>query len=483
MAEMDARRAAIVPAIVSVGVFLAGATVLWALHWTRGRAACDQYEYHLPAILRFAQELPRPELHDYLSATTPGYHLVLAGVARLASPDAQLLQIVASVFTVALLVVFAGALGRAGARRERNWLELGALALPVAACPYVFTSGVWLLPDNAGWALALLTVLHFLRNPRRAGTLIVCSILLVLLVLVRQSHLWAAAPICAAAWLSSTADDDPSIDGALSAPMPRVAPMLKAIIACVPAIAVLGAFVWLWHGLTPPFFARQHLVANDSRINWATVPFILSLVAVFSPFYLGWLWPGVSKLWRESRPLLAIIAGTALVWSIIPETTFLREPRSSGLWNVVEALDKVGAVISWHGAPHTSPLIVLLAPIGAVMLAGWLTLVNDRRRWIAGAAVAAFVATQSANANCWQRYHEPFLLMLFPLIAARYGATAIGPGMGRRPSMLAAWRIVGPLALAGVLTAVTVGGVVFGRDPLHPDPKQTGVPTLRDPAR
>jgi hypothetical protein len=481
-AESDARRAAFLPTILTVGVFLAGAAALWALRWTRGRAACDQYEYHLPAILKFARELPRPDLRDYLSATTPGYHLVMAAVARLASPDPLVLQIVAAVFTVALLLVFARALGAAGARQGRNWLELTALALPLVACPYVFTSGVWLLPENAGWLLALLTVLACLKERMSGRTLAGCGVMLTLLVVVRQSHLWAAAPMLAAAWLHATPSSDEGVAGLILRFQRRLPRLLTAGLACLPAVGVFAVFAWMWHGLTPPSFQAQHLVKGGSIINWATVPFILSLVAAFSPFYLGWLWPGLVKLWRESRLLLTIIAGAALVCSIIPETTFLREPRSSGLWNVVEGLDNAGAVFSWHGKPHTSPLIVLLAPIGAVMLAAWLTLINNRCRWIAIATVAAFLAAQSANANCWQRYHEPFLLMLFSLIAAGYGASAVDPGMGRCPSMLAAWRIVGPLALAGVLAAVTVGGVAFGRDPLHPDPKQTDVPTWRDPA-
>src|SRR2546421_95887 len=79
--------------------------------------------------------------------------------------------IVASVLTAALLVVCARGLGAAGRMRGRHWLELGALALPIVVSPYVFTSGVWLLPDNAGWALALIVVLNCVRSRQTPGTL------------------------------------------------------------------------------------------------------------------------------------------------------------------------------------------------------------------------------------------------------------------------------------------------------------------------
>src|SRR5947208_1657978 len=86
------------PGAFMVGMFVLGASALWGMGWTRGRASCDQYDFHLKAILKFADELPRPDLHDYLSATTPGYHLVMAAVARAISREPLMLQIVASVF-------------------------------------------------------------------------------------------------------------------------------------------------------------------------------------------------------------------------------------------------------------------------------------------------------------------------------------------------------------------------------------------------
>src|SRR5689334_17442136 len=46
------------------------------------RAAQDQNNYHLRVIRTFAQEGGNPTFSDYRSATTPGYHLTLAAIAR-----------------------------------------------------------------------------------------------------------------------------------------------------------------------------------------------------------------------------------------------------------------------------------------------------------------------------------------------------------------------------------------------------------------
>ena len=466
-------------AALLIVAFLLPAMWLWAIGWTRGRAACDQYEYHLKAILKFAAELPRPDLHDYLSATTPGYHLLVAAAARLVSPNPIFLQVAAALFTVGLLALLARMICRAGQDRGRTWLELAALALPVVASPYVFTSGVWLLPDNAGWLLALIVVMTSVRSRQTSNTLMFGGLALAVLVLMRQSHAWAAAPLLAAGWMSSTQLSDARLAGALQQPARRLSMTLVATLVCIPAALILAAFARLWHGLTPPFFHEQHLVKGHSIINWATVPFILSLIGLFSLFFLGWLWTGVARAWRASRLTLVLIALATIAWAAIPETTFMREPRSGGLWGVVEKMESAGLSI----AHHTSPLLLLLAPLGAVMLAGWLMLIDDKRRWIIGAAVAAFVAAQSANANCWQRYYEPFLLMLFALLAARYGASAIDSGTSRRGSWLAAWRLIGPVLLTLLLGIITIGGLITGRDPLHPDPEQPAVSMPRDPIR
>src|SRR5690606_36064828 len=67
---------------VLAGVF----TLLWCglilLGVTETRARADEQNYHLPAVLHFAEQLPLPDLSDYPSATTPGYHLLLSLAAK-----------------------------------------------------------------------------------------------------------------------------------------------------------------------------------------------------------------------------------------------------------------------------------------------------------------------------------------------------------------------------------------------------------------
>src|SRR4051794_39707330 len=73
-----ARRAAVIMGGLTAAVLLA--LILWG--HDDHRASYDQNVYHLPTIRQFASELPRPDFSNYLSATTPGYHLILAILSR-----------------------------------------------------------------------------------------------------------------------------------------------------------------------------------------------------------------------------------------------------------------------------------------------------------------------------------------------------------------------------------------------------------------
>lgn len=447
--------------MVMAALFLAPAAVLWAMDYRRGRAACDQFDFHLKAILKFAAEWPRPDVSDYQSATTPGYHILMAAVSKVLGPGPVLLQIVASVFTVLLVWVTATAAVRFGARRGWSWWQIGALVLPVVWSPYVFTAGVWLLPDNAGWLLALLVLLISLSGwmgPERVSmrALLLTSLLLLLTVLVRQSHLWIAGPFVIAAWLGRTRDEEGCVASALREPGPRVRQAIGAMMMAAPALVALAWFMSKWQGLTPPTFQVQH----QHGVNLTTPAFFLALVGAFSPFFVAWWWPGLVRLWRSAWWWVIGAAAIGAILAAVPETTYLYEPRASGLWQVVRAMEARG--IAYIGG-RTSVLILALATIGAPMLAAWLTIIEGKRRWIIGSAIAAFVAAQCANANCWQRYHEPLILILFAWIAAGSSRPQ------REGGLLKFARWAGPVALAALLGALMVYGIATG-DARHANP-------------
>ncbi len=467
------RRAGLLAASVMVLFVLAAAWALILSGREHERSAFDQNIFHLKAIQRFSAQWPSFRFGDYESATTPGYHVVLATLHRFLTHDLTTLRLAGSLFTAGLVATLACWLGcRLGAARAI------ALTLPLACSIYVFFPAVWLLPDNAAWWALTALLLVLLRAPGSTSPAgewergLLVAALLVLLVMVRQVHAWMVVPIAAAAWLAWPAErDDPRDPQALLAGLwPPLGERLSAAVRVVasgfvalPGLLVLALFVRLWGGLTPPAFqpAGSLLTTKDytnvGGVSPATPGFILALIGLFGLFFAGFLWAALRRRAGPERgPDWAPVAGLAglgalagLVVSSLPHTSYLQMPRMSGLWNLVRAATPMG----WD----RSPVIIFPAMLGGAFVALWGMALPWRERWLLGATLAGFTLAHSAGALTWQRYFEPMVLLMLILSTASVVAQAPPPrparAAGTPPSAgdagsLAWWVWLGPLALA-----------------------------------
>lgn len=391
-----------------VALYAVAAVPLILLMGVRGRPGDDQINFHEPAVRTFAAQLPTPDLHDYLSATTPGYHLALAPLVRFVTGDVRILQLAGASFTVLLLVVLA----RAVATRTVSWVESAVVCLPFICSMYVFQAGVWLVPDNAGWLMVLLCLALALREPFTIRTVVLGGLALLGVVLFRQVHLWAAGVLWAAAWLAPGIDN-PGRLGQLFTRLPqRLRSLAPMLLASIPAFVVLAIFVRMWGGLTPPSFQGQY-----KGLNFAAFAFVLSLLGIGSAFFGGYLVDAAANSLRRHRLLLVLAAAGGAAIAIIPPTTYSQAAgRWTGIWSAAAKLPTI--------AGHTSPVMVVLSTIGAVTLALWCLSLRPRDRWIFLGALFGFAASQVFVAQLWQRYSEPFVLMLLALMAVRVEPTS-----------------------------------------------------------
>jgi hypothetical protein len=399
------------------------------------QARFDQDNFHLPVVERFSKELPRPDLADYASATTPGYHLLFATLHRLGLTNLTHLRLLSALLGAGL--VFTLALD--AARRNRHPFALTA-TLPLAASLYILTSAAWLSPHNAAWWLLAGLLIVALRPALDLASMLLIGSLLVLLVVTRQVHLWAAGLAVAAAFLTSPRAEDapasalpPSLlpPGLLPPPGDRAPALARAALMaalCLPAVVTLLLFVRLWGGLTPPAFAppRGSSLTTEAftivgGVSPATPAFILALFGCFGLFFAPLF---LSALRRDAlsphpRPghwLLPVSVGiaAALLLSILPETTYRLPDRIGGLWNLVNKLPTFA---------NRSPVIIAAAAAGGALLGfAWHTL-PTRDRWVLAVALVGFVTAHTAQALVWQRYYEPFTLILLALAATRTRAT------------------------------------------------------------
>ena len=439
-------RAPLVAALVAASYFVAALAAIFSGR-IPPRARYDQLLYHEPVIRGFLKAWPTFDFYDYLSATTPGYHLLLATVARLFSASTTALQITSAVIGAALVgTVAAACMARTTAGRAV------AFTAPVACSLYVFISAAWLLPDNLAWLGVTLILLSSLRTTFSTRCAAVGSLLLVALVLTRQIHLWAAAPLWAAAFLRPAHPDDlpaSTLADTIRSHFPtRLARTFTALAFTLPAFILIALFARLWGGLTPPRFHLQY-----ASINTASVPFFLAVFGVLSCFFLPTLLPRLLELTQNRRRLTLVVIATFLA-AVIPPTNFdYYAGRRTGLWNVVQKLPVI--------AGHTSPLILVLAILGGLALAAWLTAFDLRRRIILLVALAGFWSAQAASVELWQRYVEPFALILLAIFASQAaGLRTPNPDAPARSVLFRRAEMAFPLALAVAFAALNIRSLI-----------------------
>ncbi|MBO6512886.1 MAG: hypothetical protein JJ974_02825 [Phycisphaerales bacterium] len=431
------------PRWCAIVVILLTILAAWPLIFTgnvNGRGASDDLLFHWPTIQTFADQLPTPDLSSYQSATTPGYHLELAVIHRLGA-SRMIVQLYASLWTIILTALLAWRAGKAFGRAGV------ILCLPFLASMYCLFPSIWLLPDNAGWLCVLLLMLLALEYRPSLRVITVSGVVLIALVVIRQSHIWAAVTLAMSAWVG-TQTQVPAINKLFSDLVDRTSRLLPVIFASIPAGLILLYFMYLWQGLVPPPFQNNH-----QSTNLITPAFILTQVAILSFFFLPILMPQLKKILKSHRAwwIDALVFGF-IVGALPPASYYaVDQGRYSGWWNIIAEFPVIA---------DRSPVIVLGAPIGALFCVLWCTMVSRRDAWILAATLAAFAIAQSANHASWQRYHEPMLIITGIIILTR------APAAIRSPKRV----YFGCIALTIMLAAITIPTLINAQ-PVETEPQ------------
>ncbi len=476
------------------------------------RAKFDQDTFHLPVIRQFAQQWPTPDFSNYLSATTPGYHLAMSTLIGVSGKSDLVLTLRTSgavlIAFFFVIGVFAAALKwresqRSSPTRTSGYIDVAvalAIALPLLASSYIVQSAMYLLPDNLAWLFVSLVITSAVAISRagwrvRPSWLVCTSVLMMLLVFTRQIHIWAAAPIWIAVLVnqammrrgtSTDASTSPAQINPTSIPELLRAVTSRAVafgvVATVPAFIILGYFIWLWGGIAPPMFraATNPLAASGTGnatavtgLSPASPVLILALIGIFGTFYLGWIvsasmtasrgWlPRIDNLWGTLKAS-AIGAAAAALIAIVPPTTWSTPTRKGALWEITRRFEG-GSEFAGVRLPrlviadHTNLIMWFLAVLGGAILGLLWRGVDHRARWVLATALIAFTAAQSAQALSWQRYFEPFVLLWLILCVSnlRIGGRSGDIRMpAEAPPQMERWAWLGPVVLTVMLASIT----------------------------
>jgi hypothetical protein len=447
--------------VLALAVWFALAAAVIASGKIPHRVAYDQLLYHSQVITTFAREWPRPDLSDYLSATTPGFHLLLAALVRVFGSNFTLQQCVCALITGIWLAAMLWAADRGalvrGRTREYNISKL-ATVLPLFASMYVFASGVYILPDNTAWlGVIALLILTFARE-FTLQRLMLGGMVLLALTWVRQVHVWTAGLLIARAFLEGFNVSKTSHAWLPTSGSPGLMRALTnvtiAAAACLPAVFTIVYFYGLWGGLTPPTFSLQY-----HSFNPAGPAFILAVAGFFGCFFIGYILPVLTTV-----PRWAVIVGACVgaLLALLPVTAAGTPDdyfagRRTGLWDLAAKFPEVMG--------RTSPIIFVLASLGGAIIASYAVRWRLTQSIVMLCSVAGYSLAMSAGGELWQRYAEPFILMLYVMLIG-YTPHLHAPGIDAQSPLPARARFntavlakvawLGPTLLAMIFALLTL---------------------------
>jgi 4-amino-4-deoxy-L-arabinose transferase-like glycosyltransferase len=394
----------------------------------------DERVYHYPTILRFSHQLPFPDLHSYRAAQTPLFHLLMAYAGQVVGYEIwrlRLLQVLIS-YLLALAVY---ALLHRRLKLSRN-LALG-LSLLFVLSPYVFGQSFRLGTDNLALLFSVLAIerLERFRECDRLGPFMAGCAFVALAMLTRQST--AFLPAVAALYALRPASQLSVRDRGLA--------LLAVVASCVP----VGLLFLDWHGLVPvggdpsscglcvhgfgTGLSTQGLEVQTMELALVTIG--LYGVILFAPVLLSRIRSeardrDLRRLWNELRwPLVAAIGGVVLLVAF-PATPGTQ--AAGDIWKVAAHLPAIDG---------TSLVFWVLVPLGGAVL--WARLMRASHPWLAGIVAVCFLISAVAIRYPWQKYVDPFALLILLLTV-------------RATDLDARWKLAGAAALAALFLAYTI---------------------------
>jgi hypothetical protein len=400
--------------VVAIYVATSGALILFLDYGgeacsagVHGRwVACDQID-HL-GLINDLIEHPSSVV-DYgnpgLIATLPGFHLLVALVARLLGHEAL------GPDTWLRLVPFGFGLGVAWIL-WRIYRDLSSdpsyaalLCLPILWSHYFYLSSLFLVTDSAAYLGYVFLLLAYLRFPRRG---LAIGLAATAMVSARQIFL----PVIATHFFALARGVRPrSLDRGC---------VLAVLLGVLPPIAVVLVWVLAWQGLVPPEVRSFH--EGRSFVELGPIVQAAGLTGVLAIPYGFLAYPALLGLERRRVVTIVAVASAAAValWLLTPTTRDL----DAGRWgSFVWLLARVSPAIGERA------LLVLPALLVGFVAAGLMIELARVRHYLPIELImfALYAAALSMQLLSFQRYSEVVTLITLSATAARLGPP---PGLG-----------------------------------------------------
>ncbi|MCC7380158.1 MAG: glycosyltransferase family 39 protein [Chitinophagaceae bacterium] len=350
--------------------------------------ASDEPIYHYPTILKFAEQLPFPDVSDYNSATTPLFHLVFAAASKIIGTDIQTLRLFNVLISCVILLILFKILQ---SRFKLTKVNAFLFAFIFACSPYYFREAFVVVTDNFPvlWLLCFFNFYFKYKEEHNQRFFLLSAFFLLLLCLTRQTYLF----VCIAVII-----DQLLRTGSTSKKIKNSAWIL---LASLPTLI----FFFIWKGLTPPTFANLH--TRESLVNIKVFLYGLSILGFYSLFI-----PSLSsygELFTKKNMIIKVVCLVVSSWIVLFFLQIVKDPKDFGyIWHIAESVPELA---------NSSLLFYILMPMGVI------TLLNIWQKegisFLILFLVGLFIS-EMPNKIIFQRYYDNSILISLIFFSARY---------------------------------------------------------------
>src|SRR6516165_1510987 len=374
--------------VIIVAIYLNGSGS-WAFN--------DMQNFHIPQINTFIEHPFNVFNYSSSSATTPGFHILLAWLIRILGYQVvdqhvwplRIANLVISCLPVA--VTFAGAWRLSG-----DAARAAALVAALAGSSYVIGSAAYVTTDNGalGFFALIIFLLNFHPNSRAWLAAAFAG-----LVAWRQIYL----PVAGAIGLSIIRNQ--SLTRILN-----IRNVLNATLIIAPGLLLLGVWALHWGGLVPPEFRT----VNAAGFRPAVLLQALAMTGLLGFLFLPLNYRLIHAF--EKRLLLSILGISFILsasgWILTP-TDF---DMDAGRWgSLIWLISAHSPLIAKH-----SIAVLILTWIGMASLFCALAHAHAKNYFPAEALCLLFYFLgYSMQVLAWQRYVEPQILIFFAFFTSR----------------------------------------------------------------
>lgn len=355
-----------------------------------GATLYDQDHYHIPQINYFLQNQINLLSYKSFTATSPGQHLIYAGILSLFNikkVDSDTIELRLLHFFINILVIFS------------IWFLFYSIypsylatiyILPLIFSPYFINGALYVTTDNIAIGLIAATLLFIFKPKYETKNILFANLLNTFSLFFRQNTVWLQIPIS----------------------IQNISVILKTKKYCgllthILPFGLMILFLITWCGLTPKEF--QHI--NSKSLNFSSIIYSISLFAILSSFYFFDFRDFIKSIDKQIVKKLifyGVIVGLSLS-ILIPSNMSHEKGRWGGyLWGLSAHLPYIF---------ERSFMFISLTIFGSVILSFIFYILYNRNGYLIMISFLAWLISTIGSFIVFHRYFEPILILFISIFS------------------------------------------------------------------